>query len=275
MRVNSNIALSFAVLCGMALPRLVHAAPCTLTAEDIDAYLQEQGSPLAGQGASFIKYGEAWNVDPRLIIAIAGAESTLGRSVCAPHNAWGYFYGGSCANSPFDSWDRAIETVTKWIRLRYLAIGKTIPTFNELPNPRYCVDGCEHWVGNVTSYYQGLGGDMNDLGCAPECEAASCGNFVECATPSAACSNPVCTRLADSGSGLCVEGSTSCSGLRTCQRQRDCIGTLETSACLLDTCCGEGVCVPQTAFCSSNASGGVGQLRSFAPYAEGATLAAP
>jgi hypothetical protein len=38
-------------------------------------------------------------------VAIAGAETGFGAHVCAANNAWNWFWGGTCAKSPFDSWD--------------------------------------------------------------------------------------------------------------------------------------------------------------------------
>jgi len=46
-------------------------------AAKIDAYLAAKNSPLAGYGAAFVSSGVFYNVDPRLIVAIAGAESSF------------------------------------------------------------------------------------------------------------------------------------------------------------------------------------------------------
>jgi hypothetical protein len=259
---------------------VARAAPCTLTAQDIDAFLTQKGSPMAGHGKTFVEQGSAWNVDPRLILAIAGAETTFGSHVCADNNAWNWFWGGSCSKSPFSSWDAGIATVTKYVRLSKLNQGRTtIAAFQQAPGA-YCQSKCENWLPLVTMFYAevrdggGLGGDASDLGCAPECAAATCSTFVACATAGASCTAPVCARIAQTGNGQCVEGTTSCAGLKDCTSQSDCPG----GVCLADTCCGRNVCVPSAQFCSSNHSGNPLQLdpdHDAPALSPGPTLAAP
>lgn len=156
--------LSFLVLA--PLPKS-QSAPCISSAA-IDAYLQAKSSPLGGTGNIFIANGLQSNVDPRLIVAIAGAESSFGTRICADFNAWNWFwcYGQNtcganpCGNSPFNSWEEGITSVTRGIR-RYFNRGyTTIP----LIGGRYCADGCENWVPNVTRFYRDdLGGDTTNL----------------------------------------------------------------------------------------------------------------
>lgn len=92
-----------------------------VTAASLNTYLRNHGSPMVGSGAALIRSGTHWNVDPRLIVAIAGAESNFGQITCAPHNAWGW----ACPSSPasFSSWDSAIDTVTHGLRSNYLDLG--------------------------------------------------------------------------------------------------------------------------------------------------------
>lgn len=193
-------------------------------------------------------YPLEWNIDPRLIVAIAGAESTFGKNICVQFNAWNWFWGGTCQQSPFASWERGIEVVSKFMRLSYLNKGRdTIPLIRQ----KYCASGCQNWTSLVTLFYATeLGGDVNDLGCAPECAAASCSTFVACATPGAACEAPVCVRIAVVNTGQCVEGTTPCAGLADCMTSADC----GTGVCAVDTCCGRNVCVSAAAFCSSSGS---------------------
>ena len=127
-------------------------------AVQIDDYLRSKGSPLAGQGFAFEARGREFDVDPRLMVAIAGAESTFGKNgSCATQrkNAWGYGGGWpSCWN--FDTWDAAIRQTTWQIRqyrdVRNLhninAIGKT-----------WCGSGCTYWESNVRTFYREQGGD--------------------------------------------------------------------------------------------------------------------
>lgn len=145
----------------------------------IDQYLARKpstsnSSPLFGQGSTFESYGQQYVIDPRLIVAISGAETSFATSKChktpvtGTHNAWNWFwcYGKGtcgadvCLNSPFDTWDSGIHTVSKYLRKNYLNKGyNTIP----LIRSKYCVDGCEHWVPNVTRFYEEMNGDPHDL----------------------------------------------------------------------------------------------------------------
>ena len=78
----------------------------------IDTFLTSRGSVLAGYGAKFVEEAEKNDIDWRLLVSIAGRETTFGRNMCknpkAPNNPFGW---GSCKIG-FKSIDESIEKVS-------------------------------------------------------------------------------------------------------------------------------------------------------------------
>jgi hypothetical protein len=136
----------------------------------IDAYLASKGSPMAGQGAAFMASAARWQVDPRLLVAIAGAESSFGQVTCGPNNAWGW----ACPNDPADfaTWAAGIDTVMSGLRRYYLDEGRTSVS---LIQQKYCPVGAandptglnNHWTKNVTKFLLELGGNPAMVGPGP------------------------------------------------------------------------------------------------------------
>ncbi len=131
-------------------------------AESVDRYLQSKGSPMAGAGAAFVEAGVEYEVDPRLLVAIAGAESYFGVTTCASYNAWGW----GCPTRPqsFDDWAHAIRTVAKGLREGYLDDG--LETVGEIhlryapPNAKNDPTGLNFaWPDNVARFLVEQGGD--------------------------------------------------------------------------------------------------------------------
>lgn len=131
--------------------------------QQLDQFLTQipqSKQPLADLGPDFVQWGSTYGVNPRLVVAISGAESSFGAHVCTQANAWNWFWEGPCPKSPFDSWDSGIKTVSHFLRKSYLLKGyNTIP----LIGAKYCASGCEHWVPGVTQFYTELGGDLSSL----------------------------------------------------------------------------------------------------------------
>jgi hypothetical protein len=164
---QSTIAISFlSAACLMSLPGEAHAVDSfhfnqsNLSEAEMDAYMgtkrdrkKTRISPMADTGSSLVRHGQRYDIDPRLMIAIAGQESSFGLYLCGDHNAWNWFWGGTCRRSPFASYDRAIQVVSKFMRKSYLNKGyTTIPLIQK----KYCVDGCEHWISGVRHFYREL-----------------------------------------------------------------------------------------------------------------------
>lgn len=140
------------------------------SAAGIDSYLASKGSPMTGQGAAFMASAMRWRVDPRLLVAIAGAESSFGQITCGPHNAWGW----ACPNDPADfaTWAAGIDTVTQGLRRYYLDEGRTSVS---LIQQKYCPVGAandptglnSHWTDNVTRFLIEQGGNPASVGPGP------------------------------------------------------------------------------------------------------------
>jgi hypothetical protein len=140
------------------------------TPQSIDAYLASKGSPMAGNGAAFVTSGARYHIDPRLLVAIAGAESNFGAITCGPHNGWGW----ACPNDPedFATWAHGIETVTRGLRIGYLNEGRTSVV---LIQQKYAPSGAandptglnNHWVANVTKFLVEQGGSPTVVGAGP------------------------------------------------------------------------------------------------------------
>jgi len=74
-------------------PPIIEPAPDLASpAAIIDDYLSRRNSPLAGYGIAFARAGYEWGINPYLLVALAGAESsfaTNGSLSRTHHNAWG------------------------------------------------------------------------------------------------------------------------------------------------------------------------------------------
>lgn len=127
----------------------------------IDSYLKGKGSPLAGQGAVFVSAGKKYSVDPKLVVAISGAESGFGKHLFAPFNAWGWMSGDKYAN-----WAHSINAVTKGLGIGYIQQGLTTPaTIVGKYAPAKAGNDESVWSGNVSTF-------MRELGAAPAASMA-------------------------------------------------------------------------------------------------------
>jgi hypothetical protein len=82
----------------------------------------------------------------------------------------------------------------------------------------------------------------------PECAGATCTTFRQCAANNPDC---VCTTVFGGG-GFCVPGSTSCGVTGVCGPAGECP---PGNICVIETCCGEPVCVPLDLECESTGAG--------------------
>lgn len=89
-------------------------------------YLAQYNSPLEHHAQDFIDAADTYNVDWKLVPAIAGVESTFGKRIPGGFNGWGWgIYGNN--RIYFNSWRDGIFTVTKGLKEGYIDKGLTTP----------------------------------------------------------------------------------------------------------------------------------------------------
>lgn len=146
-----------------------------MTPAQINAYLRGKGSPLAGQGVSFVREGRRNGIDPLLMVAIAGAESSFGKNESGRFNPFGWGPGIG-----FASYQDAIAKVARGLRRGYADQGlKTIAAIGGKWAPSGAANDPtnlnSNWTRNVTSFYRELGGSGLKAAGAPAAAAGSGG----------------------------------------------------------------------------------------------------
>lgn len=112
----------------------------------LEAYLKSHNSPLAAHASDFITEADNNRLDWRLVVAIAGTESTFGKHVpSGSYNAWGWgIPTGARSGIGFGDWKHGIATVSEGLRKKYADKGAdTIEKMGRIyaASPR--------WAGNV------------------------------------------------------------------------------------------------------------------------------
>ena len=131
-------------------------------AAQLDTYLAERGSPLSGLGATFVAQAGSVGLDPRVLVAITGAETSFGTygPAQAIHNPFGL---GPHINYP--SWGDAIAAAARTLSGdKYRGAGRvTIGTIQPIWAPLGAVNDPvnlnSNWTRNVARYYADMGGN--------------------------------------------------------------------------------------------------------------------
>jgi cell wall-associated NlpC family hydrolase len=133
-------------------------------ASRLDSYLAGQSSPLAGRGAVFVYQATAVGLDPRLLVAISGAETSFGNYGPSQriHNPFGMGPG-----IVYPTWDDAIAAAARNLG-GSLYKGSGLVTIAQIQR-RWAPIGAtndptqlnSNWYRNVSRYYAELGGDAD------------------------------------------------------------------------------------------------------------------
>jgi len=117
----------------------------------LTAFLEVYNSPLAPEAAHFIAEADKYNLDWKLVAAIAGVESTFGKRIpFRSYNGWGWkVYTGQSYGTAFDSWKEGITEVSRGLRENYMNKGAV--TIEQMGH-RYAAS--PRWSNNVRFFIQ-------------------------------------------------------------------------------------------------------------------------
>lgn len=120
--------------------------------EKLQIFLESYNSPMTEDAEAFIKYADKYNLDWKLVVAIAGVESWYGQKIPATsYNAWGYGVYGTNVRY-FTSWEDGIETVSRDLRVKYMDTWGAKDVYG-IGN-RYAADPA--WAYKVTNFMNKL-----------------------------------------------------------------------------------------------------------------------
>lgn len=90
-------------------------------------FLQSYDSPLAADAETFVREADKYNLDWKLVAAIAGVESTFGKQIpTGSFNGWGWgVFTGTQSGVNFKDWREGIAVVSEGLRTNYMDRGAT------------------------------------------------------------------------------------------------------------------------------------------------------
>lgn len=121
-------------------------------AKIIEDFFKNHKSPLSPFSKNFVEVADKYNLNWRILPAIAMQESTGGKKVIAnSYNPFGYGIYGKLVTR-FSSWDEAIERVGKALREDYLNKGLKTPSqiMTKYTPPSIAKGGA--WARGVSSF---------------------------------------------------------------------------------------------------------------------------
>ncbi len=87
---------------------------------NLENYLESHNSPLSEYAEDFVFYADNYDLDYRMVPAIAGVESTFGKRI--PRNSYNA-YGWANGEYKFSSWEDSIEHVSMTLKTKYIERG--------------------------------------------------------------------------------------------------------------------------------------------------------
>ncbi len=119
----------------------------------IKQYLEKYHSPLSSYSEYIFSVSQKYNLDYRLVVAIAQQESNLGKKIPpGTHNAWGWGIH-SKGTLGFSSWEEGIETVARGLREDYL--DKGFVSLEQIA-ARYAPPSRETWAFGVGQFMMAM-----------------------------------------------------------------------------------------------------------------------
>jgi hypothetical protein len=112
-------------------------------------FLKDQNSPMTSEAPNMIRIADKYEIDWRLLPAIAGVESTFGKAV--PSQSYNP-YGWNNGRGYFKNWVTASDFVAKEITIRW-GTGETATPWNI--GPGYAASPT--WASRVESYMKVIG----------------------------------------------------------------------------------------------------------------------
>ena len=124
--------------------------------EIIRKYLKKYHSPLEPFADQVVEIGDKYDIDPRLLVAIAQQESNLCKK--APEssdNCWGFGIHSGKVTS-FDDYPQAVDAVARWLAKKAKAGMETPEKIMVKYNPPSIESGTGAWAKGVNQFLQEL-----------------------------------------------------------------------------------------------------------------------